>query len=62
LYTGDQPAIQAADLTRDFTKDKEAAKKKYNPTGKFAPDIIVEGVISELLPEKYQVLLAGHEG
>ena len=61
VYTGDKPAVQAADLTRDFMKDRSAALKKYNPMEKFAPEIIVEGVIAELVPERYTVLLAGHE-
>jgi hypothetical protein len=62
LYTGDLPAIQAADLNREFMKDRAAAEKKYNPKGEFAPEIIIEGVISELQPGQYQARLAGHEG
>jgi hypothetical protein len=62
LYTGNKPAVPDTDLARDFTKDRAAAEKKYNPEKQVAPDIIVEGVISAAQPEKLSVRLAGHEG
>jgi hypothetical protein len=60
LYTGDEPAVKATDLTRDFMNDRAVAEKKYCPKGT-GSEIIFEGEVTELQPNQYQVILAGHE-
>jgi hypothetical protein len=54
LYTGADKPVSAADLTRELKADKEAFDKKY----RFA-EIVVEGVVAQLLPDKYSVDLEG---
>jgi hypothetical protein len=61
LYEGDQPAVQARDLTKDFMADRAAAEKKYKLTEFGTNEIIVEGVVSRLEPGNFTVVLAGHE-
>jgi hypothetical protein len=63
LYSGDEPAIQARELTREFMKDPTRAKKKYTDENGSGVEVIVEGVIvSEITPTGHTVYLAGHEG
>jgi hypothetical protein len=62
LYTGDQAAVQAAALTKDFLTDRPAAEKKYKREQYPNYQIIVEGVVTELLPDSFRVHLAGSGG
>src|SRR5262249_51793720 len=49
VYTGDEPAFQAADMMRDFKADEAAATAKYKgtPEGTSGKLIVFEGVVSE---------------
>lgn len=62
LYTGTEPAVQAAALTKDFTTDRAAFEKKYKREKFPDYDIIVEGTIAEVDESDFAVNLAGHEG
>jgi hypothetical protein len=59
VYSGNEPAVRAVDLVKDFTSDRAKAVKKYDPKGNDLPPIIVEGTVSELQPDHYTVVLFG---
>jgi Na+/H+ antiporter NhaB len=61
VYAGDRPAVQAADLTKDFMADKEMAVKKYKlePAGDNV--LIIEGVVVGVDAKDSLVRLAGHK-
>ena len=61
LYTGDQKPVQAADLTKDFATDKAAAEKKYRREEFPRDEVIVEGLVLQLRPQRYTVILKGYE-
>jgi Concanavalin A-like lectin/glucanases superfamily len=54
LYTGAEKPVSAADLTRELAADKVAFDKKYK-----SGEIIVEGVVTQLNPDNFSVVLAG---
>ncbi len=61
LYTGSEKAVKAADLTRDFVTNREAALKKYRDlSDKGGGKIIVEGAIRSIRTEESIVVLDGH--
>ena len=47
LYTGDQPAVQAAQLTKDFAANKTAALEKYRRKEAPELEVIVERVVPD---------------
>lgn len=61
LYTGVQKAVSAAELTKDFDGDAVAARKKYSRHELPMEEMIVEGVVRELQPDNFSVILEGHE-
>jgi hypothetical protein len=50
LYTGDQPAVQAAQLTKDFAANKASALEKYRRKEDPQLEVIVEGTVMEVRP------------
>jgi hypothetical protein len=62
VYAGAEPAVKAEDLTKDFITDRAAAEKKYKREQWPQDQIIVEGMVVELIPDHYRLILAGHEG
>ena len=58
LSSESKPAVPAATLSKDFMNDRKAAVNQYAPTGNNTA-IIVEGVIAELNPNGYSVILEG---
>jgi uncharacterized protein (TIGR03067 family) len=59
LYDGDLPAVSAEQLAKDFAEDKEAAEKKYK---KGTTTIVVKGVVKELRPGAFSMVLVGPAG
>ena len=61
LYSGDQPAVQAAVLTKEFQTDRAGTVKKYK-LEKYGDNVmIIEGVVLAVLPKIFRVYLAGHK-
>ncbi|MCI0638950.1 MAG: hypothetical protein L0Y72_22940 [Gemmataceae bacterium] len=61
LYEGEEPAVQAAELTRSFMTDRAAAEKQHKLTQFGENAMIVEGVVSKTEPDSFKVRLAGHD-
>jgi hypothetical protein len=59
LYVGDQPAVRAVDLTKEFMTDRDGTIKKYNLRG--FEGIIVEGVVLQIDADRLGLKLAGHK-
>jgi len=50
--------VKATELTRDFLTNRKSAEEKYT-RGRWGDRIIIEGVVSELVPEDYTLYLKG---
>jgi hypothetical protein len=62
IYTGSDPAVTAVILTKDAVTDRAAAETKYKRDRYPSDEIIIEGVIKEVKPNDYLIILAGFEG
>jgi hypothetical protein len=59
LYSGDEPAVPATVLAKDVLTDWAAAAKKYHAPSPGLFQVVVEGVVEELIPARFAVILEG---
>lgn len=57
LVEGDVPAAKASDLARDYLADPKAAAEKYKSFQDENFHTVVEGIVSEMPPDRYSIWL-----